>query len=100
MVVLVTTSHDYAKGELLIISSAGCQTKAYFWGEEGIPMTPLDVLLFLDLITNRAFICWPERTAFQRSAFGRSTAGNDVVATNLISLLSVFTSALCCYLFS
>ena len=27
-----------------------------------------------------------ERAAFQRSAFGRTTAGNDVVATILISL--------------
>ena len=30
---------------------------------------------------------WLERAAFQRSAFRRSTAGNDVVATILISLL-------------
>ena len=30
---------------------------------------------------------WRERAAFQRSAFGRSTAGNHVVATIFISLL-------------
>ena len=43
---------------------------------------------------------WHERAAFQRSASGRSTAGNDVVATILISLffsplsspLSVFSA--------
>ena len=29
---------------------------------------------------------WHERAAFQRSAFGRSTAGNDVVATIFIRL--------------
>ena len=29
---------------------------------------------------------WRERAAFQRSAFGRSTAGNDVVATIFIIL--------------
>ena len=33
---------------------------------------------------------WRERAAFQRSAFGRSTAGNDVVATISISLFSFF----------
>ena len=32
---------------------------------------------------------WHERAAFQRSAFGWSTAGNDVVAT--ISIISVAT---------
>ena len=31
---------------------------------------------------------WHERAAFQRSAFGRSTADSDVVATILISLFS------------
>ena len=31
---------------------------------------------------------WHERAAVQRSAFGRSTAGNDVVATIIISLFS------------
>ena len=31
-------------------------------------------------------INWQERAALGRSAFGRSTAGNDVVATILISL--------------
>ena len=34
--------------------------------------------------------CWRERAAFQRSAFGRSTAGNDVVATIFIRLFSFF----------
>ena len=33
---------------------------------------------------------WQERAAFQRSAFGRSTAGNDVVATISISLFPFF----------
>ena len=33
---------------------------------------------------------WRERAAFQRSAFGRSTAGNDVVATIFICLFSFF----------
>ena len=33
---------------------------------------------------------WHERAAFQRSAFGRSTADNDVVATVSISLFSFF----------
>ena len=37
-----------------------------------------------------AFPYWHERAAFQRSAFGRSTAGNDVVATIIISLFSFF----------
>ena len=32
------------------------------------------------------FLFWHERAAFQRSAFERSTAGNDVVATMIISL--------------
>ena len=31
---------------------------------------------------------WHNRSVFQRSAFGRSTAGNDVVATFFISLFS------------
>ena len=31
---------------------------------------------------------WRERAAFQRSAFGRSTAGNDVVATIFIRILA------------
>ena len=34
-----------------------------------------------------SFFFWHERAAFQRSAFGRLTAGNDVVATIIISLL-------------
>merc|ERR1712013_771128 len=33
---------------------------------------------------------WRERAAFQRSAFGRSTAGNDVVATIFIRLFPFF----------
>ena len=33
---------------------------------------------------------WHERAAFQRSALRRSTAGNDVVATILISLFRFF----------
>ena len=33
---------------------------------------------------------WHERAAFQRSVFGRSTAGNDVVATIIISLFFPF----------
>ena len=34
---------------------------------------------------------WRERAAFQRSTFGRSTAGNDVVATkNAILFFSSF----------
>ena len=33
---------------------------------------------------------WRERAAFQRSAFGRSTAGNDVVATIFIRLFLFF----------
>ena len=33
---------------------------------------------------------WHEHAAFQRSAVGRSTAGNDVVATILISLFLFF----------
>ena len=34
---------------------------------------------------------WHKRAAFQRSAFGRSTAGNDVVATIIISLFFFFS---------
>ena len=34
---------------------------------------------------------WHERAAFQRSAFGRSTAGNDVVATIFIRLFIFFS---------
>ena len=33
---------------------------------------------------------WRERAAFQRSAFGRSTAGNDVVATIFIRIFFSF----------
>ena len=33
---------------------------------------------------------WRERVAFQRSAFGRSTAGNDVVATIFIRFFFFF----------
>ena len=33
---------------------------------------------------------WHERAAFQQPAFGRSTAGNDVVATIFICLFSFF----------
>ena len=39
---------------------------------------------------------WHECAVFQRSAFGRSTAGNDIVATILICLFRF----LHCYLFS
>ena len=35
---------------------------------------------------------WRERAAFQRSVYGRSTAGNDVVATIFISLFLSFFS--------
>ena len=35
---------------------------------------------------------WRERAAFQQSAFGRSTAGNDVVATIFIRIFSCFFS--------
>ena len=35
---------------------------------------------------------WRERAAFQRSAFGRSTAGNDVVATIFIRIFFLFFS--------
>ena len=37
-------------------------------------------------------VFWHEPAAFQRSAFGRSTAGNDVVATIFISFFVVFFS--------
>ena len=52
-------------------------------------------LIFLDkvsppiretLITNN----WHERAVFQRSGFGRSTAGNDIVAIIIISLFFFF----------
>ena len=33
---------------------------------------------------------WHERAALQQSAFGQSTAGNDIVATILISLFLFF----------
>ena len=33
---------------------------------------------------------WRKRAALQRSAFGRSTAGNDVVATTFIRLFFFF----------
>ena len=39
--------------------------------------------------TNKYF--WHERTAFQRSAFGRSTSGNDVVATKNAILFFFFS---------
>ena len=35
-------------------------------------------------------IFWRERAAFQRSAFGQSTAGNDVVATIFIRIFFFF----------
>ena len=41
----------------------------------------------------KVFLCiwyWHKHAAFQRSAFGRSTAGNDVVATISISLFLFF----------
>ena len=38
------------------------------------------------LCSNCTALCWRERAAFQRSGFGRSTAGNDVVATIFICL--------------
>ena len=43
---------------------------------------------------------WRERAAFQRSAFGRSTAGNDVVATIFIRIFFFFSVFLCRDLFS
>ena len=36
-------------------------------------------------------VYWRERAAFQRPAFGQSTAGNDIVATILISLFPFFS---------
>ena len=45
-----------------------------------------EYLLKTDFVKSE--INWHERAAFQRSAFGRSTAGNDVVATIIISLFS------------
>ena len=39
---------------------------------------------------NLSKIYWRERAAFQRSAFGRSTAGNDVVATIFIFIFFLF----------
>ena len=35
-----------------------------------------------------SFSFWNERAAFQRSAFGQSTDGNDVVATIFITFFS------------
>ena len=44
-----------------------------------------------DISFHFEFFFWHERAAFQRSVFGRLTAGNGVVATFLISLFfSVF----------
>ena len=41
-------------------------------------------------IKKTLLVNWRERAAFQRSAFGRSTAGNDVVATIFIRIFSFF----------
>ena len=67
--------------------SVELETNAY-----GEPIRPhLDKYLLYDLIrpshdTQESSFSWHEHAAFQRSAFGRSTAGNDVVATILIRL--------------
>ena len=59
----------------------------------GEPIRPhLDKYLLYDLIrpshdTQESSFSWHEHAAFQRSAFGQSTAGIDVVATISISLL-------------
>ena len=41
---------------------------------------------YSNVAIGKTFFYWHERKAFQRSAFGRSTAGNYVVATIIISL--------------
>ena len=53
-----------------------CATTHPYDGQLGTASGP--GLVELGLIT---LVNWRERAAFQRSAFGRSTAGNDVVAT-------------------
>ena len=45
-------------------------------------------LLIQQIKKGSIFLFWHERAAFQRSAFGRLTAGNDVVAAIIISLFS------------
>ena len=42
--------------------------------------------------SGRKKLNWHERSAVKRSAFGQSTAGNDVVATIVISLFFFGTS--------
>ena len=44
----------------------------------------------VSLRANLDLICWHKRATFQRSAFGRLTAGNDVVATIIINVFSFF----------
>ena len=42
------------------------------------------------MLAGLSTINWRKRAAFQRSVFGRSTAGNDVVATKNNILLFLF----------
>ena len=49
---------------------------------------PPDILHDIPLLEQKSF--WRERAAFQQSAFGWSTAGNDVVATIFIRLFFFF----------
>ena len=71
-----------------VLVSLGClrdALKKNYMDRETVP-TPLTPLPL------RVSEYWRERAAFQRSAFGQSTAGNDVVATIFIRLFFFFSS--------
>ena len=56
--------------------------------------------VFTSTVVFLAWLYWHERAAFQRLAFGRSTAGNDVVATknNIFFFFFLFFSPLSTFL--
>ena len=55
----------------------------YYWNDQ----------IRYSVTSARVWNYWHERAPFQRSASGRSTAGNDIVATIFISLLPFFSSS-------
>ena len=80
---------------MILISLAKFLTNVFFL-YDNILLKPLYIHnydLFVQGVTlYSSGVCWHERASFQQSSFGRLTAGNDLVATILISL---FFSTLC-----
>ena len=85
-VAYMCTPRDNDDANTLIANVIVTETTSWYWA------WPSSVQLLVGLQLQIIVCFWHEHAAFQWSAFGRSTAGNDVVATIFISLFLFYFS--------